>query len=386
MMTWIRRRLSREDGVSLVEMLVAIFILSVALFALLGGLITSARSLADQRSRSAATRVASEHLEELRAQGFDALRASASPVTVTRTLDGRTYTITTTLQEEDADPATAGGPTVMRVTATVSWTVGTVARSEVHTTAVAPDPGSIASGGSTPAQRIVSVNLNPNPTVIDAAGNPTRDVSATVVLDGFDDQAYVALTWVNDGGGTKTQYLTSTDGGITWVGVVSRTDIVRVIAPGETSPGLDFTVSVGSPTSLSQPYTLSLTAQSSSPPTITSASISVSQITVENHNNCNGPNKCRNTVAVTFSATVDGINPAQDSVRVKYQLYDGTFEERPLRYDDPATGGSGAWVDTVAVLTVKFKQGPSQPFEFTVLRSADNASTSTQLTRPVVAQ
>ncbi|HWB72917.1 MAG TPA: prepilin-type N-terminal cleavage/methylation domain-containing protein, partial [Egibacteraceae bacterium] len=126
--TPLRRRLSGDDGLSLIEMLVAIFILSVALFALLGGLIASARSLADQRSRSAATRVASEHLEELRAQGFDALRTTASPFTVTRTLDGRTYTIVTTLQEEDADPATAGGPTVMRITATVSWTVGTVAR------------------------------------------------------------------------------------------------------------------------------------------------------------------------------------------------------------------------------------------------------------------
>ncbi|HWB70738.1 MAG TPA: hypothetical protein VG452_00845, partial [Egibacteraceae bacterium] len=230
---------------------------------------------------------------------------------------------------------------------------------------------------------IVSVNLNPNPTVVDAAGTPTRDVSATVVLEGFDDQAYVALSWTNDGGETKTRYLTSADGGITWVGIIARTDIVRVIAPGETAPGLDFTVSAGS---LSQRYTLSLTAQSSSPPVITSASISVSQVTVENHNNCNGANKCRNTVAVTFSATVDGVDPLQDSVRVKYQLYDGTFEERPLRYDDPATGGSGGWVDTVAQLTVKFKQGPSQPFEFTVLRSADNASTNTQLTRPVVAQ
>src|SRR5438132_5411257 len=91
-----------DEGFSLLELLVAIFLFGVVLTALTGVFMAAARSIGDQRLRTAATRVAVDHVESLRGMPFDQVNDEA-PTTVT-TAEGRRFTIATDVTL--IDPAT----------------------------------------------------------------------------------------------------------------------------------------------------------------------------------------------------------------------------------------------------------------------------------------
>jgi prepilin-type N-terminal cleavage/methylation domain-containing protein len=107
-----------EDGFTLVELLVAVFLFGVVLVALTGTFIAAVGSVGDQRLRTAATRVATDRLETLRDLPFEALDAEAGPTTAT-TPDGRTFTVDTTVTAIDpATGAAAVAGTVKQLTVT----------------------------------------------------------------------------------------------------------------------------------------------------------------------------------------------------------------------------------------------------------------------------
>jgi prepilin-type N-terminal cleavage/methylation domain-containing protein len=62
----LRARLHGEDGFTLVELLVALSILSIAFFALAAAASTGLRVVAEGRQREAATEIANGRLEHLR--------------------------------------------------------------------------------------------------------------------------------------------------------------------------------------------------------------------------------------------------------------------------------------------------------------------------------
>lgn len=73
----------REAGFSLIEMMVALFILSVSILALTSVTITSMKVNLDNDTRNAAVRLTSEVSDDLFAGNFDDLKTLSTPVTRT---------------------------------------------------------------------------------------------------------------------------------------------------------------------------------------------------------------------------------------------------------------------------------------------------------------
>lgn len=353
----------------------AVALFGLVLAALTGALISTVRSVGDQRLRTAATRVATDHLETLRTLPFDELLARAGPTTRT-TPDGRTFTIDTTIvpvDNETGQPAAGGRLT--QITATVGWRSGTSARQVTYTTAVGPDQSPTLE-----TQSIGTIAMFPSPSTVDASGQPLSDIEVSVPLVGFPSTTLVGLSWTNVSGTAGAATLTN-GGGNTWRGTIPRT-LVRAVVSAGGSGEMQFSVIAGT---LSTIYSLSVQRVALDPPAITVATIDRRPITVDKpsgNQGCGGTNQCRNTTAVTFTTTVTGLDATQDSVIVQFQLYDGTFLEVPLT---PVTGVSGEWRLVVRQRTTKFLTGTGRAFRLTAIRSADGATGAATVLGDVVA-
>ncbi|MDQ3709180.1 MAG: prepilin-type N-terminal cleavage/methylation domain-containing protein [Actinomycetota bacterium] len=230
MLAAIRRRLVHDDGLSLVEILVALFLLALVLMGLASTMIASLASITRDEQRVRATQLANELLEDLRIVPWDDLgfyagdagyqstfdgadtvtltggRPSGSqaplpgPQTVTR--DGVQYTTTLNavwydeagdgLAPTDADPRDA-----KRTHATVAWTdrggavrsfdseairVPTVA--EVPAPSGAPSPSPTASPSPspspTPGIQISDYTISPTIVTITTSGDTQSDINVSV--------------------------------------------------------------------------------------------------------------------------------------------------------------------------------------------------------------
>ncbi len=355
------------------ELLVAISVFAVVLVGLTGVLISGVRSIGDQRLRTAATRVATDHLETLRALPFDQLDAQAG-VKTTTTPDGRAFTIETAVTPIDAatgSPATNGR--VRQITALVSWISGGARREVSYTTAIAPDDA----GPAVTAQAIGTITMFPSPAVTDAGGRPLEDIQVTVPLVGFATETLVHLSWSNADGTAGATTLTSTTG-LNWRGTIARDQINGAMGADGRGEVL-FTVSAGTLTAV---YTLSLQVAASTPPAITGATIDRIPVTVAKPGagrTCADRNQCQNTTDVTFTVTATGLDATQDAVILQYQLHDGTFQEVPL-----TPGNDGGWRLTVRQRTTKFLVGTARAFRFSAVRTADGATATTTVQRDVV--
>jgi type II secretory pathway pseudopilin PulG len=92
----LRRRMQAEEGVSLVELLVAFTVLAIVMTGVASSAIQATAMSADNRDRLRATNLATEQLETLRLTQFDQLPVGASSQSLTR--DGVTYQIDRELQ------------------------------------------------------------------------------------------------------------------------------------------------------------------------------------------------------------------------------------------------------------------------------------------------
>lgn len=363
-----------EDGFTLVELLVAISIFGVVLVALTGVLISSVRSVGDQRLRTAATRVATDHLETLRTLPFDLL-APTGPM-ITTTPDGRRFTIDTEVRTIDAlTGAAAPDGRVKEITTVVGWTAsGGASRRVSYTTAMADE-----SGVPAPVQVIGTITMFPSPITTDGSGRALEDIEVTVPLEGFVVGTLVNLSWSNADGTQGAKTLTST-AGANWRGTVAK-ELVIAALRSDGRREVRFTVSAGSLTAV---YDLSAQTAAVSPPVITSAAIDRNPVHVARAArslSCDERNQCQNTTDVTFSVYVTGLDPLQDSVILQYQLRDSTSVEVPLA---PVSGESGHWRLTARQKTTKFLTGPARAFRLTAIRSADGATTSASVARDVV--
>lgn len=361
-----------DDGFTLVELLVAVFLFGVVMVALTGTFIAGVRSVGDQRLRTSATRVATDHLERLRALPFAALDGQTGRTTTT-TPEGRAFTVDTTVTSVDAGTgAPAVGGAVRQITVTVTWTSGATVRDVSYTTAVAPDD----SGTVAAAQAIGTVTMFPSPSTTDASGRPMQDIDVTVPLRGFPAETLVHLSWTNADGTAGARTLSSTTG-LNWRGTVAKEQVLAAIGAGGRGE-VRFDVSAGSLTAV---YTLSVSVAAASSPIITTATIDRNPITVAKPaggRTCADRNQCQNTTDVAFTVTVEGLDATQDSVILQYQLHDGSFQEVPL------TPVSGQWNLTIRAKTTKFLVGTARSFRFTAIRSADGATAATTVARNVV--
>lgn len=372
-----------DAGFGLVEALVAAFLVGTVLFALLGVFITASQSIADQRLRAAATRMGNAHLETLRAVPFAELEdhdTSPDGESVT-TPDGRALTRLTEVSPIHAETGSCVNPDtgecddqgqVKEVTVTMSWTQGGETDELTFSTAVAPPDEEAAGNGQTIGNPV----LFPNPTLVDDTGTPTAPIEVTVSLDGYSTDTTVTMSWEDDEG-SKQESLTSSDG-LNWTTTVDPSRLTRTVAVGETAD-LDFTFTVDD---LSASTSLTLQRPAETPPTVTDATVSQSPVTVAEPapgRTCDARNQCENTEDVTFTLTVDGLDPAEDAATLQYQLSDGTFEEVPLTH---VSGNE--WQVTARRGTTKFLAGTDRLFRFSAVRSADGATASTTVARDVV--
>lgn len=369
-----KKSITDDEGFTLIELLVAIFLFGVVMVALAGVFIASAQSIADQRLRTAATRVATDHLERLRILPFEQLEAQAGQKTV-ETLDGRTFTIDTVVESIDAatgalDPAGR----VKQIRAIVSWLSGAVTRQAEYSTGVAPPRSDTVA-----PQVIGTVTMFPNPAVSDGTGQPLADVEVTVPLEGFPAETLVHLSWTNADGTAGAQTLTTTSG-VNWRETIPKEQVGAAI--GADGRGeVEFTVVAGD---LITVYTLAVQTVVLDPPVIIGATIDRNPILVTKptgNRTCADNNRCQNTADVSFAVVVTGLDPTQDSVIVQYQLHDGTFQELPFT---PPAVADGPWLLTVRARTTKFLVGTGRPFRFSAIRTSDGAVSSFTVERDVV--
>ena len=367
-----------EEGFSLVELLVAITLFGVVLTAVAGAFISSVRSVGDQRLRTAATRLASDRLETLRSVPFDQLEAQAGQRV--QTIYGRQFTIDTSVAtmvaaNGDLPPAEPVRKELKRITAAVAWTApGGASRNVSYTTAVAADPRA-----AVVQQAIGVITMFPSPATTDATGQPLEAIEVTVPLQGFSVGTLVQLEWTNADGTAGAKTLTSTSG-VNWLGTVAKEQVRGVI--GTDGRGeMAFKVSAGNLVAL---YTLVLQRVVAIPPTITGPTIDRNPVPVAkvaSGRTCDAANQCHNTTNVVFAVNTTGLDAAQDSVVLQYQLFDGSYQEVALA---PVSGVSGQWQITIRQSTTKFWAGTDRSFRFTAIRSADGATAAVTVRRDVV--
>ncbi len=244
-----------------------------------------------------------------------------------------------------------------------------------YTTAVADDPRLAVS-----LQTVGTITMFPSPTITDATGRPLADIDVTVPLVGFTVGTLVNLSWTNKDGTAGARTLTNATGS-NWRGTIPKAQVLGTLAADGVGE-LAFNVSAGT---LNAAYDLALQKQVLLPPVIVTATIDRNPVNVakpSKSKTCAANNQCKNTTGIVFNLTAIGLNPAQDSVVLQFELYDHTFQEVPLA---PVTLVPGSWRLTLGASTTKFLAGSARSFRFTTIRSGDGASAGITVLRNVVA-
>lgn len=126
MLTHPRRRLGGDDGMSLVEMLIALFILAIALMALASGILASLTSIGNDERRVRATQLANQTVEDLRGMAWDDVGFYSDDPGYTATVDGQ-ETVTLGSSRAGAPGPLPGPQSVTRdgipftVTTNITW-------------------------------------------------------------------------------------------------------------------------------------------------------------------------------------------------------------------------------------------------------------------------
>ena len=429
MLKRLRRCIASDDGVTVVETMFAIMVLSVALFGLMGSLIASAGSQLDQRRRTQGIRVANEYLEGHRALGFDKLQADvvagclagSSCAPSTKTLGGVTYTITPTVAEVDpTNPSLGPQPgkaSVMQVSTTVSWPVRSTTKTVTFSNVVSPTKPDLT-------KDIKNITVFPDPTIVSKTtpsdanpwGQPTQDIQLTVELKGLGATTPVSVSWVDDQGAKGPYTLTTTDGKF-WRRTISRT-LIRKVIPGMDTATVDddqefgdleflLTVDIGGGVLLRQQQTLRL-SRAVNPPYITprrSASYPYPSPTLVSPASIplvrTGPqsSRGRNTGPVVFQVQVSGLNftdqgTTTDTVVAQWLNWDnstcvnwayagavmpapaGCVIQAPMTYQ-PSTG---YWRRDIPANNQIFPQSVSNmTIQFLVTRQSDGSTAAVNL-------
>jgi prepilin-type N-terminal cleavage/methylation domain-containing protein len=385
-----RREQRCDDGFTLIEMLVSIFLISTALFALLGTFITTAASIQKQQFRAKANRVALDQNEHLRLADYDSPELSLGTHTGTKTsVDGTVFTYSYTVVERNASTG-ATGDVIKEIRTTVSWT-GARAGNVTYVTAVAQPAGDIGLPSGY-AQTIRSMSVTPAPsTVVDYNGYTATDIVVTLVLSGHTTSDVVHITWQDDRGNSTPGVDATSTNGYQWVANVGHgAGGIHLRVPGGINPAtgkayfqnLVFTAKTD--TGLQATSTLPVYGPTDNAPTITGFSATTQTGTNDIKVVKGGNNQYLNSSDVTVSCVVKGLTSASDSVQLSYYNALGQVTYLNLTPSaTPVSATSSTWTYTFAKTTTYFYYVPKSPkaptastWGCTVARASDGGPAS----------
>jgi prepilin-type N-terminal cleavage/methylation domain-containing protein len=367
------QRRAGDEGMTLIEVVVAMAIVTVGLLGMLTEVVSYVRDQSAQRAHATALRVATTTLEDARGQSSDTL-ASASPQPLT--LGGVTYTPSTqvqhclaTVQNSCVTPA-AGQPSVARVVVNVTWrdvhgahNISLNSATTNLTQSVVPGDTSHVLGNPTGASGISvtagTLSLSPSSTSVDASGTPVNDVTVSLSVVGLASSTSIPLTWTDDGGAHQTAM--SNTGGTTWSVTVQKGSINRKVTTGSKSVVFAATVP-----GVATPVTSALTVVPL-PSFNGNCTVTVSPIVTLLH---------KTTVPEVLSCNTTGL-AASDTVRATYASGAGS-----------ASVGLGSldgttWTATLLSGTSMASSGSSESFTFTLTRASDSYTKSQSLSVPL---
>jgi Tfp pilus assembly protein PilV len=370
---WAKRRAAREDdGFTLMELLVAIFLITTALFALLSSFITSASSIQRQQYRAKAVRVALDENEHLRLVDYDSADLALGTHTGTRTaVDGTKFTYSYDVVERNAGTGLTGD-VVKEVRTTVSWG-GNRAGSITYVTAIAQPAGDIGLPAGY-AQTIRSMAVTPAPsTVVDYNGFTATDIIVTLVLTGHTTRDVVHISWTDDRGGATPTVDATSSNGYQWVANIGHGGGgIHLQVPGGIDPSTgkgyykNLTFTAKTDTGLTATSTLPVYGPTNNPPTITDFHVS-STATNDIKVAKGGNNQYLNTSAVTITCAVTGLTSTNDSVQLSYYNALGQVSQLNLTPTATPVSASGStWAYTFAKTTTYFYYVAKSPKEPTV--------------------
>jgi len=357
------KRHTSDEGMSLVEVVVAMAIVTVGLLGMLTEIVTYFHQQSSQRAHAVALRLATTALEDSRRVSPGTL----TPGTITAppvTKDNVSYTTTTTVQmcaptdQTTCTTPASGGPSVARVQVSVGWTDSHGAHHVALSTADDATKGylpgsssgllSNSSGASGASVSASALGLSPTSVATDSNGNPVSNITATVTINGLSASTTVPLTWTDDNGAHQVSM--SDVGGTTWSVTVSKSSIKRAgsstVAFAATVPGIQVF-----PTA-----TLTVTPQAVF---VGSCSVTASPIVLT-------PLTRKTSLAELFSCTTNGLSTT-DSVQAVYASGTGT-----ATLTLSSVNGS-TWTATLPAGTSMVNSGSTENITFQLSRASDGS-------------
>lgn len=341
---------------TLVEVVVAMAIVTVGVLGMLTEVVSYVRDQSTQRAHATALRIATTTLEDARSQNA-ALLSTQSPTTTPPKANGIAYTTSTNVQH-------VGG--VARITVTVSWTDGHGPHSlsldssttDLSTSTLAGSTSGLTNnvtGASGTSVTAGTLSLTPSSTSVDSSGSPADDVVASLNVVGLTTATSIPLTWTDDSG--AHQVTMANTGGTTWSATVSKNAITRKVTSG--SKTVTFAATVPG---VATPITTNLTVVPV-PAFNGSCTVTVSPIVTLLR---------KTTVPEIISCSTTGL-ASTDQLRATYASGSGTASASLSSVD------GSTWTTTLPAGTAMAATGSSESFTFTLMRSSDGYTKSQNL-------
>jgi Tfp pilus assembly protein PilV len=373
-------RTGGDAGFSLAEILVALFLITGAVTAMLGMVTRSVQTHRAQRDSAAAERLATTQIESARNLGYAGLASLAALPSVPQpTATGSGFTPNVTYRQCSAtdpltsctQPSSAATPGDIHVMVDEQWIEGgQVKHFDLTTGVTSSATNDLAGSGSTTISSLtgaatsglsVSVSklsLSPSSTTVTTSGHPVQAITVTAALVGLTATTSFPVTWTDDTGSHQAT-MTNTPGQTTWTATIPASSITRSLAQGTTG-SIVFAATVpgaqGVPTT-----TLSLSPPL--PPTITCASpVAITLVLLQ----------AKALLPVPLTCTTTSL-ASTDTVAVSWPTASGTATGRL------ASSDGNSWSLTLPANT-PLKSAVTETFSFTATRAADNVSAATTTT------
>jgi prepilin-type N-terminal cleavage/methylation domain-containing protein len=366
------RRSAGDAGFTLIELVVALGIISISVLALLSGFIASATSIQSQQTQARATRVALDRNENLRLSAYDSPELDVGAHTGTaQAADGTSYSYRTVVSERDARPGEdVAGDVVKDIATTVTWE-GKRPGSVTYTTAVSVNARDIGLPSGY-VQAIKGVSVAPDPSVIvDYDGFTREPITVTVTMTGFDITDVVRVSWTDDHG-LRSVNATTTDARYWRVTIpAGSSGLYKRLNAGE-SVNVTFTATTAS--NLNKTSTLKVYGPVDNPPVISSFTVAPLPLDMIN----GGTNRYQNKNQETFTCVIDGLSTSTnslDSVKATYIGETGATIEVPLTRT-AVNGSRTTWTKVFPRSTEYFGIGANLPYTCVARRYTDGGPAS----------